>query len=167
MQGRSGRSPVGLTLALLFVAVTIPWGDHASADVDLGTPPAMCSPNDKATGGGWIFPGGRAKRTFGFEAGVGSNAPVPGRIVFVNRPDNERLVGVIISYAPNPTNTRVMQGVGQVGRESVLFDLRVTDNAALGTPDTLSLTYTTSKGLREADGPLGGGDIQIHQTFCP
>jgi hypothetical protein len=108
-------------------------------------------------------PAGRpARGTFGFEAGLGPNAPFPGRLVFVNPAEKERLNGVVISYVPNPTNTRVMMGTGQVNQEQVEFVLIVSDNTSQGASDTFTVTYETSTGPRVASGPLGGGNITIH-----
>lgn len=163
MERRSGHSPAVLAVAILAVALALPPAGAASAD-PAASLLAGCSPNDITTGGGWIAPGGRVKRTFGLQAGIDPNAPVPGRLVFLNRPEAERLNGMIISYAPSPTSSRVMMGTGEVNDEAVVFLLRVTDNNGSATPDFFSLSYTTSDGPRDVSGPLGGGNIQIHPT---
>lgn len=155
----------GVVLALAVLVAVLPGGGQVSADSGVTSLSAGCSPNDITTGGGWIAPDRRDKRTFGFHAGVGPNAPVPGRLVFFNHLEDERLKGVIISYTPNPTNTRIMLGLGQVNEETVLFTLTVMDNSP-DAPDFLSLTYATSEGPRHDSGPLGGGSIQIH-PMCP
>jgi hypothetical protein len=168
MLRRSRGSPVFTALALVVAATTLSWSDTASGDADSPSPLAStsCSPNDITTGGGWILSAGQGKQTFGFEAGFGPSAPVPGRLVFVDRAANERLVGRILVYTPNPTNTRLMLGTGQVSQETVAFELRVADNSGTGQPDTFSLSYVTSRGAGGGTGPLGGGNIQIHHT-CP
>ncbi len=171
---RSRRSPVMFRLPLLLAAaglatITLSSSHHASAQARGAAPLGLssCSPNDITTGGGWIPPVGRAKKTFGFEAGLGPSAPVPGRLVFVDQGANERLVGVIISYLPSAPNSRLMTGSGQVRQETVSFVLQVTDNAGTSGPDMFSLTYVTTRGPGGGAGPLGGGNIQIHRTTCP
>ncbi len=159
MHRQSARSVVLLLLfATTLVALS---GVHQSSADSL----SGCSRNDITTGGGWVLPGGPAKRTFGLHAGIGPNAPVPGRLLFVDRQLDERLKGDILSYTPNPTNARFMMGVGDVNEQTVLFVLSVTDNSP-GGADVFSLTYTTSEGARHATGPLGGGNIEIH-PMCP
>ena len=160
MHRLSVRSVFCLIVAIVALVIALPWAGPASAQ-SAAPSLAACSPNDITTGGGWILPGGRGKRTFGFEAGVGPNAPVPGRLVFFNKPVDERLRGLITAYTPNPTNIRVMSGTAQVNEETVLFVLRVTDNNGSGT-DLFSLSYATSDGPRDATGALGGGNIEIH-----
>jgi hypothetical protein len=155
MDGRSRRSVMFLAVAILSGAVALPWAGSAFAD------PTACSPNDITTGGGWIPPGGRSKRTFALEAGFGPNAPVPGRLVFVNHASGERLHGIVTLYVPNPTNSRHMEGVGTINQDNVTFQLDVTDVAEPGRPDLFKLTYQTEDGVGAANGSLGGGNIQI------
>ncbi|HEX2088960.1 MAG TPA: post-COAP-1 domain-containing protein [Actinomycetota bacterium] len=122
----------------------------------------QCSTSDSTTGGGWLPPGGRFRRIFAVEAGTRPNTPPFGRLLFVDPVADERLQGTVLFYPLSFTNTRHMEGVGDVDGETATFQLDVTDVTEPGKQDEFRLSYQTETGTR-LHGPtvIGGGNIQI------
>jgi hypothetical protein len=146
-----------LVRAIVVLAVAAETGGSAAGK---DCPPT----NDRATGGGWLLPGG-GERTFGFEGGLRENGSVHGHIVFKNHATDERLKGEVTAYVITGTNTRRLQGTGQSDGQETDFDLQVADNGKPGSGDSFTLAYVAPGGPRLESGTLGGGNIQIH-TSC-
>jgi hypothetical protein len=168
MRGQSWRSVWRAFLVQLLAAGILAIdGSLAVGSVpgDLSPLPSGCSPtDDMTTGGGWLTPPAKPKRTFGFEAGLGPNAPFPGRLVFVNHLTKERLDGDIIAYTGTAT-TRDMTGSGRLDGAPAVFELEVTDATRDGSGDSFLLHILIPS--RPPEGLLlGGGNIQIH-PMCP
>ena len=107
--GRGLAATLALTAAVVVTDLhLLPGGARGHV---LSAPAACSATDDMATGGGWLLPDTRQKRTFGFQAGLGPNAPFPGHLVFVNHISRERLEGRIITYTPATGTTRLMTGV--------------------------------------------------------
>ncbi|MDP8956784.1 MAG: hypothetical protein M3N24_07490 [Actinomycetota bacterium] len=151
----------GVVFVLAVLAAALPGGGEVSAESGVKSLSGGCSPNDITTGGGWIPPGGRDKRTFGFQAGLGRNSPFPGHLVFVNHLTKERLEGRILTYLPVTPTTREMTGKGRLNGQTATFQLQVTDATQNGSGDEFRLQIITPPRPLEA-GILGGGNIVIH-----
>lgn len=161
MQWRPGRTRVVTAHVLIVGAIALPWAAGASAQP---ADPLLtaCSPNDITTGGGWLLPDTRQKRTFTLVAGVGPTTPPVGRLLFINHITDARLQGQILVYGANPAKTRFMSGIGTVNGDPTAFVLEVTDVGEPGRErDMFSLQYTTPEGTEVEAGTLGGGNIQV------
>src|SRR5712691_6722032 len=131
---------------------------HAESDVG-GCPGCPSTPvcADRFTGGGWIAKdGGRV--TFGVHAG----ADLRGHVNVVDHTTGLHIQSATITaYRVGDTvTTRVAEGTTTDGAS---FVLEVADNGEPGRKDTFSLKLGTGY---EATGPLGGGNIQLHNP-CP
>ena len=161
----SRRSVMALgALVITLSTSALQGGIAASATTALSPPSSACSPTDDfATGGGWLLPATRLNRTFGFEAGIGPNAPFFGQLVYINHNTKERVEGRVVFYGPGPTSqARHMVGHGEVNGELTDFEVDVTDRGEPGTEDFFRIRYETAAGVKIDGGTLGGGNIQIH-----
>ncbi len=158
-----GRSAI-LVVTFLVTALPTAWANSGFALTTTDRTPATstCSPTgDVTTGGGWLLPGPRFKRTFALSAELGVIPPL-GRLLFINHLSDERLKGEILTYVVTPSDTRLMTGTGTAEGEEASFELEVSDPAEPGRQDTFELTYTASVGgPRVEAGTLGGGNIQV------
>lgn len=162
-RSRASVAPLLAALGLFTALIWInPPRSGAVAPTFLSQPTAVCSAtDDRTTGGGWLLPGPRQKRTFGFQAGLGPNSPFPGHLLFVNHLTRERLEGRILTYLPVSPTTREMTGEGRLNGQTATFQLQATDATQNGSGDEFRLQIITPPRPPEF-GILGGGNIVIH-----
>ena len=109
------------------------------------------------TGGGNIF---NKLVSFGFNAENLSS----GHLNYQDRGENIHLVSDSIdtfSYDAG-TNEATFRGRGHVGRDPVLFTVKVQDNGQPGTNDRFSISITGAR-VSSRSGPLTQGNIQFHR----
>lgn len=126
------------------------------------TPPPLTGV-DYVTGGGWITGTATgARANFSIDAGI-QNGAAWGDLAYADHGDGLTLQCTkITTYAPGPAaNSRHIEGTAQVnGVDGYTFTAVVTDNEASGTPDTFALKISNGY---QASGPLGGGNLKLHQ----
>ncbi len=134
----------------------------AKAGLVSSTPPPATGV-DYVTGGGWITgTASGAKANFEIDAGIQNNTAW-GDVAYHDHGDGLALKSTsITTYAPGPTaNSRHIEGTAQVnGVDGYTFTVVVTDNGDPGTNDTFAIQISNGY---QASGPLGGGNIQLHQ----
>lgn len=138
----------------------------ASAEAGLvpsATPPAITGV-DYLTGAGWITgTASGAKADFEVDAGIQDGAAW-GDLVYKDHGDGLTLQSTAITtYGPGPTaNSRHIEGTAEVnGVPGYTFTAVVTDNGDPGANnDTFALQVSNGY---QANGPLGGGNVRLHQ----
>jgi lysophospholipase L1-like esterase len=136
----------------------------ASSEAGLvsNVPPTM-SGVDYVTGGGWISgTASGAKANFGIDAGIVNNAPW-GDLSYYDHGDGMTIASTSITvYSPGPTaNSRHIEGTAKVnGVDGYTFTVVVTDNGNPGSNDNFAIQVSNGY---QANGTLGGGNIQLHQ----
>jgi hypothetical protein len=161
--GAFGRLSRVMAVALLIPAFSTALPESGVAWTSTASTAAVggCSATgDFTTGGGWLLPGAKLKRTFALFAEFGLSPPL-GRLLFVNHISKERVEGEIITYVITG-NRRIMTGIGTANDEAATFKLEVSDVTEPGRQDDFDLLYVTETGVGREQGPLGGGNIQIH-----
>lgn len=157
----------GGTITVNALHVIIPGvTDTAIASAEAGfvstTPPSPTGV-DYITGGGWITgTASGAKATFEIDAGI-QNGAAWGDLAYDDHGDGMTLKSTsITTYSPGPTaNSRHIEGTAQVnGVDGYTFTAVVADNGDPGTKDTFAIQISNGY---QASGPLGGGNIQLHQ----
>jgi serine protease AprX len=158
-----GTQTVTATVGSLTSSVSITW-------VGIGVPCSACTAVlntvGKATGGGWYFTNGSAKRKFGVDAEYNSGAPTPGGSL---RYDDGN--GTVVSsstvekFRLTDSKTAVVTGPATVnGSPGYRYEVTVVDNGEPGRTDTFKIVLSKPGDLTysySASGTLGGGNVQV------
>jgi hypothetical protein len=117
------------------------------------------------TGGGWIYPRFPAmdRATFGFAAGMKDGMP-KGHVVYKDPAVNARMKSTAILTVENSCVTHI-HGKGQTPTGEVDFDVYATDSKATG--DRFTISWSGLGGEYSAEGDVQGGNIKVHDQFCP
>jgi len=125
-----------------------------------GTP--GCQGGDFITGGGFVTgtPTG-AKGTFGAAGGLKHDGSLWGHLTYIDHGTGLKVKGTgITGYTIVNSVTRVIHGTADANGQAVTFTLTLADNGEPGTNDTFHLQLSSGY---NANGPLQGGNIQLHQ----
>jgi hypothetical protein len=149
------------------VADVIVSSAHADITCQPAPPPPGCTAGaDFVTGGGWITgtPSG-AKANFGVAGGI-KQGQFWGHLTYIDHGANgPQVKGTgVTAYDVVDATTRHIEGAAQVnGEDGFTYQVDVADNGEPGRNDSFKLHLSTGY---NASGPLGGGNIQLHQPSC-
>lgn len=121
-----------------------------------------CSGEDYVSGGGWITTSSGAKGNFSVEGGTTNGVPW-GHLVYKDQGTGMQVKGTsVTAYGlGSTTNSRHIEGTAAInGVDGYTYSVDTTDNGEPGTNDVFNLSLSNGY---QANGTLGGGNIQLHQ----
>jgi hypothetical protein len=150
-------------------------GEPASASIN--PPPVNTVPCDFVTGGGWILGSGTSSLAAGTKANFGVGGGVKNGAFWGHLEYNDHstsppmqvhgtsVTGYFLGTTPNG---RIITGTARInGVDGFTYMVEVTDNAEPGRGvDEFSISLSSGyvAGTEYGDGPIAGGNIQLHKS---
>jgi hypothetical protein len=174
---RQVSSTVGLskelTVEALYVVTTDSITHQQLAEVSLARSDSKIDcgggqrpPEMWVTGAGYIYPRPPTteRGTFGFAAGIRDGAP-RGHVVYKDPGLDARMKSTAIEQVVVGCLNTEIHGTGQTPTGQVHFDVYATDSKAGG--DTFSISWYGTGGTYSGGGNVEGGNIKVHDQYCP